>query len=212
VSVTVTWPDPATIDRVVWGRDREGVYRDRLATAYFLEAALEPGRWHVVASSLNRTPNDPRAAAAQAASATAGLAPDVARERTELTARQAGLRARLTRLGATIKVYAGTFGQPGATHLLIRGDPTRKVPEVRPATVAAIHPALVLDAQVPESQRRVALVQWMADPTNPLPARVMVNRAWHYHFGRRFVATPSDFGSNGAPPSHPELLDWLAST
>ena len=51
---------PATIDRVVWGRDREGVFRDRLATEYYLEVALEPGRWQVVASSLDRVPYDPQ--------------------------------------------------------------------------------------------------------------------------------------------------------
>ena len=52
-------PSPRLIDRVVWGRDREEVYRDRLATEYYLEAALEPGRWQVVASSLDRVPYDP---------------------------------------------------------------------------------------------------------------------------------------------------------
>jgi hypothetical protein len=83
---------------------------------------------------------------------------------------------------------------------------------VRPSTVAAIHPAVVLDPHAPESQRRATLARWIADPGNPLPARVMVNRVWHYHFGKGIVATPSDFGFNGAPPSHPELLDWLAST
>jgi len=209
-SVTITWPQPATIDRVIWGRDREGVYGDRLATAYYLEAALEAGRWQLVASSLDRAPYLPRAAG-EAASTAAGLAADVARERAELTARQAKLRARLTQLAPTFKVYAGAFRQPGPTHLLVRGDPSRKGPELRPAAVAAIHPALVLDPHAPESNRRLALARWIADPANPLPARVMVNRVWHYHFGRGIVATPSDFGFNGAPPSHPELLDWLAS-
>ncbi len=65
---------------------------------------------------------------------------------------------------------------------------------------------------LPEARRRLVLAQWIADQANPLPARVMVNRVWHYHFGRGIVATPSDFGFNGAVPSHPELLDWLAST
>jgi hypothetical protein len=61
------------------------------------------------------------------------------------------------------------------------------------------------------SGRRRALAEWVASPENPLTARVMVNRIWHHHFGRGIVATPSNFGKMGSPPSHPELLDWLAT-
>ena len=58
---------------------------------------------------------------------------------------------------------------------------------------------------------RTSLAQWIVDPENPLTARVMVNRIWHYHFGRGIVATPNDFGRMGVRPTHPELLDYLAN-
>jgi hypothetical protein len=108
-------------------------------------------------------------------------------------------------------VYAGTFRQPDATHRLQRGDPMQPLEAVTPAAILSIAPALALKADVPEQQRRVALAGWIGDRRNPLPARVMVNRLWHYHFGQGIVRTPSDFGRNGDQPSHPELLDWLAA-
>jgi hypothetical protein len=59
--------------------------------------------------------------------------------------------------------------------------------------------------------RRTALAQWITRPDNPLSTRVIANRIWQYHFGRGLVATPSDFGHLGTPPSHPQVLDWMAS-
>jgi hypothetical protein len=67
-----------------------------------------------------------------------------------------------------------------------------------------------LGDDTPESQRRVQLADWIVHPDNPLTARVLANRIWHYHFGTGIVDTPSDFGYMGGQPTHPELLDWLA--
>jgi hypothetical protein len=63
----------------------------------------------------------------------------------------------------------------------------------------------------PDQSRRLTLATWIANPANPLPARVMVNRLWQHHFGEGIVSTPSDFGKNGARPTHPALLEWLAA-
>ena len=63
----------------------------------------------------------------------------------------------------------------------------------------------------PEGERRQALAEWITHPENPLTRRTMVNRLWHHHFGQGIVTTPSDFGLGGDRPSHPELLDWLAT-
>ena len=100
-------------------------------------------------------------------------------------------------------------------HILDRGMHTSKGNRVGPRV-----PGLFLPENFPEFEddnhttstgRRLALARWLVGPDNPLTARVMVNRLWHYHFGRAIVATPNDFGAQGARPTHPELLDWLAT-
>lgn len=109
----------------------------------------------------------------------------------------------------TSKAYAVVPRAPEATHLLIRGNPGDKGPLVQPGGVAALKlPADFTDAS--DAERRRKLAEWTTHTDNPLFARVMVNRIWHYHFGVGLVDTPSDFGFNGGRPTHPELLDWLA--
>ncbi|MBL9162750.1 MAG: PSD1 domain-containing protein [Planctomycetaceae bacterium] len=96
--------------------------------------------------------------------------------------------------------------QPRKTTVLINGDFTRPGEEVAPGTPAALHPF------APPSGRptRLDLARWIVSPQNPLTARVIVNRIWQQYFGRGIVETENDFGLQGAAPSHPELLDWLA--
>ena len=107
--------------------------------------------------------------------------------------------------------YAGTFVDPAPTHRLFRGDPLQPREEVAPGGVAGLGPQWHLPETAPERDRRRALADWITSPHHPLSARVIVNRLWHYHFGTGLVDTPSDLGLNGGRPSHPELLDWLAS-
>jgi hypothetical protein len=111
------------------------------------------------------------------------------------------------------KAYAGTFNQPAPTRVMYRGDPLAPRDTVTPDGLSALKPLLKplnLKPDAPERERRIAFAKWLTHPKNPLTARVMVNRIWHYHFGRGIVATPSDFGNMGFHPTHPGLLDWLA--
>ncbi len=94
---------------------------------------------------------------------------------------------------------------PAMAHVLMRGAYDKPGEEVSATTPAALH-ALPLEA----APNRLGLAEWVVDPANPLTARVTVNRFWQEVFGQGIVATPEDFGVMGAPPSHPELLDWLA--
>lgn len=110
-------------------------------------------------------------------------------------------------------VYTCVSSNPGVTRVLKRGDVGNPGEEVSPSGLAAVPGASFNFGLAPNSsdaERRRCLAEWITDKNNPLFARVMVNRLWHYHFGQGLVTTPSDFGFNGGKPSHPELLEWLA--
>ena len=83
--------------------------------------------------------------------------------------------------------------------------------DLQTAPATAFKPRTVESYPATSTGRRLAFAQWVADAQNPLTARVAVNQMWLRHFGRGIVLTPADFGRNGRPPSHPQLLDWLAS-
>jgi cytochrome c553 len=212
-------PAEAVIDRIGLSSDREALaYTDYLiepgrGTAsgprkYRVEVRDADGTWREVAAA--DLPSKGAGAGQVAATPPAPAAP--ANEAT---------RALLARLHELLRdynealpppVFAGYFIPPGKTHLLGRGDPMAPREEVAPNGLTALKADLQLGADTPDQERRLAFATWLADPRqNPLTPRVLANRLWLHVFGRGIVDTPGDFGNAGAPPSHPELLDWLAS-
>ena len=207
--VQIELAEPAMIDRIVWGRDRSGQYADRLPIDYRIESAIEPDQWKLLASSADREPfagGKPSEPVYQFEEF-----PDAEAVQGEAwLKRLKAAREERKKLQNSTFVYAGKFSQPGPTHRLYRGEPDAKREVVAPDVIEAFT-SLNLPADTPERERRVALANWIASKNNPLTARVIVNRLWQFHFGVGIVDTPSDFGRNGTPPTHPELLNWLAS-
>ena len=115
--------------------------------------------------------------------------------------------------GSYLHEGPGRYEVP-TSHLLIRGDPFSPGPVMAPGFVKVATygdpPTAMSRPDGRTSGRRLALAQWLTSEGNPLTARVFVNRIWHHHFGRGIVATLDNFGVVGDPPTHPELLDWMA--
>ncbi|HVK13985.1 MAG TPA: DUF1549 and DUF1553 domain-containing protein [Gemmataceae bacterium] len=137
-------------------------------------------------------------------------------------ARVAGLREKLKAFDglkpAALPVAMGLTDTPGpapTTRLLERGELSNPAAEVQAGFPVALTGGKAMPAAITPaaggSGRRLALANWIASPANPLTARVIVNRLWQHHFGRGLVATASEFGVHGAKPTHPDLLDFLAT-
>jgi cytochrome c553 len=122
---------------------------------------------------------------------------------------EAAFKANPVMQTATVLGHAAITPEVRLTH---RGD-WRSTGDVTPPAMPAVLAPDKTIAETPGMKlaRRSALAKWLTEPDHPLTARVIVNRVWHWHFGRGIVATPNDFGRQGEEPSHPELLDWLAS-
>lgn len=150
------------------------------------------------------------------------LPESVRSERTQLKFESEHLRKQLARASEN-RVYAVAPKQPEVTRVLLRGNPATPAEEVfgdglsafSQRTLAVDSKELETGTSLPkdasDSERREALATWITDRRNPMFARVIVNRLWHYHFGVGIVDSPSDFGFSGGRPSHPELLDWLSA-
>jgi len=165
------------------------------------------------------------ALAQRKAAVLAALEPAVRDRLQTLEGQVTAIDRKLTELPTPKLVYAGAnffepLGKfvpawtPRPVHLLQRGSVEAPGELMQPGTVAAVtglKSRWPLDSSSGEGQRRAALAKWLADANNPLTWRSIVNRVWHYHFGAGIVDSPNDFGRMGSLPTHPELLDWLAT-
>jgi hypothetical protein len=111
----------------------------------------------------------------------------------------------------TISTVRDVEAERTPVHVLRRGDPEKKGRQVGPRLPSLLTPAATPELPPDTPKPRTILARWIASPDNPLTARVLVNRIWQGHFGRGLVETANDFGLNGSPPSHPDLLEWLAN-
>jgi hypothetical protein len=105
-------------------------------------------------------------------------------------------------------------GENKSTHVLVRGNSASPAAEVEPAFLESLDtrkPVINAPVHGGSSGRRLAVARWIASSDHPLTARVMANRIWQHHFGRGIIQSTADFGHSGVPPTHPELLDWLAA-
>ncbi|MHB1079945.1 MAG: PSD1 and planctomycete cytochrome C domain-containing protein [Prosthecobacter sp.] len=207
--VELEFPQEQTVERVVWSRDRDGKFTDRLATDYQIEISDAAGQWHTVADASDRQKFDPKNKKL-AKPTLKGLTPVENKRARPLFEEKSRTEKQIAQAVNLQKVFAGTFRTPDDIHLLNRGDPEQPKEAVTPAVLSALG-NVTLPKESTEQDRRRALADWIASPQNPLTARVMVNRIWQGHFGTGLVQTPSDFGRMGFKPTHPELLDFLAA-
>ena len=211
-TVTLTFPKLTKMNRVVWSRDAGLVPRfdDRVPTAYVISVSTDGKTWETVATQAGRLPG------------VTYVHPDEIRKNLDTAAKNA-----LDLAEASWKVllqkdpvqtspssaYTGRFTEPDPTFLLNRGDVMQRKEVVAPAAPKIMEYAggtCGLE-QGAEADRRLAFAKWLTNGKHPTVARVIVNRIWQQHFGRGLVAGPSDFGNMGGEPSHPELLDHLAT-
>ncbi|MDX2031530.1 MAG: DUF1553 domain-containing protein [Blastocatellia bacterium] len=229
------FPDPAMTQRFrqAEGRQREIAERKRIIER---DAAKEAGAPVTALDAEIAEANTRKAPAAEmtalrtkrARLVDAAMASQTRAERDAINVELAQLNRELAGYPTPEVVYAGTVhygtgnfsgtggngGKPRPIHLLARGQVTQPGREVAPGALSLLSflPArFALPADAPEGARRAALARWLTDARNPLTWRSIVNRVWQYHFGAGLVTTPNDFGRNGAAPSHPALLDWLAA-
>lgn len=199
--IEITFPKKVELTRIRLSTNREdyletdyleGLHRFNFG-GYTVEATGEDGEWHTVATTMSSDKQNSRHP-----------------KRAQLITQLQELITLVSEEGPTPS-FVARFIKPVPTHVLGRGSPENPRELVQPAGLTEIDGNLELPENTTGRQRRAAFARWLTDQANPLTPRVAANRLWHHVFGRGIVSTTSDFGSAGAKPSHPELLDWLAA-
>ncbi len=198
----IDFPEPVTLQSITW-HNGSSVPAD-----YVIEVLRPDDVWLPVAHTRDRLPrtDDRRAPATVKLT---GLDADQVKALMAHIDQLRAAQGELNRLNAGPQTFAASFAAPDPTWLLCRGDPMQRLEELPPSIPGVLGKLQPKDATEPA--RRLALARHLTRPDHPLTARVLVNRMWQKHFGAGLVDTPSDFGKMGNAPSHPQLLDWLAS-
>ncbi len=217
--LTITLAKTETIERVTLFNNYTGPDDRVIAGAapavieYEVFTSLDGKEWKKVADSFDRKPFN-AALANERINRRITTTDEDRKQLAELNKAIAAIDAKLRAIPALPTVWVGSITQPkDATVVQKGGDPMKPGEIVKPSSLNVLErvtKSYELDAKAPESERRLALAKWIVSDENPLSARVLVNRVWHYHFGTGIVDTPGDFGFLGGQPTHPELLDYLA--
>lgn len=217
-TLTIELKEPTRIGRVFFssarGEETPGHGKFVFVGEYRIEVSKDGKTWNEVANGFDRKPvtERHRMERLRRAVQTAAESNQLAALRKEL----APISKAIAAIPALPTVWVGTRSAEdakGPFHLFVGGSPQKKGAEVVPAslsTLSEVAPVYELPRESDEMKRREELANWITHPENPLPARVLANRLWHYHFGTGIVDTPNDFGYMGGRPTHPELLDFLA--
>ena len=199
--VQIQLPDSTRIDRLTWSRDRDLAvtnpqkHAKRLTSAWRVEVAVTEGEWQaVVPRYKGETVTEVQK-----------------QQRKQLENRRDQLRRERKAAASLPQVFAGKFNKPEPIHLLMRGDPSQPRDRVGPGALQILKGFELAPDTASESERRVTFAKWLTNEAAHLTARVAVNRIWSHYFGQGIVNTPNDFGNMGGRPTHPALLDWLAT-
>ncbi len=199
--IEVTFPEKTEFNRLRLSTNREdyletdyleGLHRFNFG-GYTVEAVGDAGEWQTIAITMSSDKQNKRHP-----------------KRIQLLEELQHLITVASEEGPTPS-FVARFIKPVPTHVLGRGSPENPRELVSPAGLKELDGRLSLPPNSTGRARRAEFAKWLTEKTNPLTARVAVNRVWHHVFGRGIVATTSDFGAAGANPTHPELLDWLSA-